>query len=50
MSLLVKLEKYLSVIAVSIKVSSAYKIKLFFYALTGITQFISYYYLWSSFV
>ena len=48
MSLLVKLEKYLSVMAISIKVSSAYKIKLFFYALTGITQFISYYYLWSS--
>ena len=48
MSLLVKLEKYLSVMAVSIKASSAYKIKLFFYALTGITQFISYYYLWSS--
>ncbi|MGP1612245.1 MAG: ABC transporter permease [Catonella sp.] len=48
MNPLIKLEKYLSIIVISIKASSAYKIKLFFYALTGITQFISYHYLWSS--
>ena len=48
MRLLLKLEKYLSIIVISIKASSAYKIKLFFCALTGITQFISYQYLWSS--
>ena len=48
MNPLIKLEKYLSIIVISIKASSAYKIKLFFYALTGITQFISYQYLWSS--
>lgn len=48
MSLMFRLKKYLSIMGISIKASSAYKIKLFFYALTGITQFISYYYLWSS--
>ena len=48
MSLTLNFKKYLSVMAISIKASSAYKIKLFFYALTGITQFISCYYLWST--
>lgn len=48
MDLTLKLKKYLSIMVISIKASSAYKIKLFFYALTGITQFISCYYLWST--
>ena len=34
MSLTLRFKKYLSVMGISIKASSAYKIKLFFYALT----------------
>lgn len=48
MSLTLRFKKYLSVMGISIKASSAYKIKLFFYALTGITQFLSYFYLWNA--
>ena len=48
MSLTLRLKNFFSIITVSLKASSAYKIKLFFYSLTGIAQFISYYYLWNS--